>query len=93
MMEMNWDYFSERQGSAFRVESEEEPVTLTLETAQRYDQSPREGGSFRLEFHGPLEPVLQQDVHRFAADGEAFDMFIVPIRRDPTGMVYEAIFN
>jgi hypothetical protein len=49
---------------------------------------------FRLEFRGPVDPVLNQQIHRLehAALG-TLDIFLVPVGRDATGTTYEAIFG
>jgi hypothetical protein len=92
-MQLDWDQFVAMQGAAFRVGSEGPFVELVLESVEPLAQSHREGGSFRLGFRGPLEPALQQGLHRFAAGEEAFDIFIVPVGRDSAGIIYEAVFN
>jgi hypothetical protein len=85
--------FGDRVGRSFTVESEEGTLAMTLETAQPLPAGVREAGSFRLIFRGPSEPALPQAIYPFAYEGEAFDIFIVPVARDPNGMFYEAIFN
>lgn len=48
---------------------------------------------FRLEFLGPVDPVLLQRTHRLEHDAlGAFDIFLVPIGQDAGGTSYEAIF-
>jgi hypothetical protein len=54
--------------------------------------SPREGGSFRLEFLGPVEPVLPQSIYSFRREGAAHDIFVCPVARDQAGTRYEAVF-
>ena len=67
-------------------------VELTLEKAAELPSSGREAGTFRLEFRGPREPVLQQAIYPFRGPGEAFEIFIVPVAREAQGTLYEAVF-
>ena len=49
--------------------------------------------AFGLRFRGPAEPLLEQATYRLEReDGDALEIFIVPIGRDEAGVVYEAIF-
>lgn len=65
---------------------------LTLDKVQALSDSGREGGSFRLEFLGPDEPILPQAIYRFASGGAEHEIFIVPIARGAGGVRYEAVF-
>jgi hypothetical protein len=49
---------------------------------------------YSLLFRGPLEKQSPQGMYRFIHPrmGE-FDLFIVPVSREPDGMRYEAVFN
>ncbi|MEA1016052.1 DUF6916 family protein [Sphingosinicella sp. LY1275] len=85
--------FAGRVGKSFTVESGAGALEMTLETAQPLPAGVREAGSFRLVFRGPSEPALPQAIYPFVYGGDAFDIFIVPIARDPDGILYEAIFN
>ena len=50
--------------------------------------------SFSIVFRGPLSTFLPQAFHRFNYDElGAFELFIVPIRRDDHGFYHEAVFN
>lgn len=69
-------------------------VDLRLEAAQPLPSSKvRDGGSFKLEFSGPREPVLPQATYRIRNDDREFDIFIVPISQTADETRYEAIFN
>jgi hypothetical protein len=49
---------------------------------------------YSLFFLGPLEQPLQQQVYKMEHDRlGVFDLFIVPVGREPDGMRYEAVFN
>jgi len=50
--------------------------------------------NFALEFLGPAEPVLTQRIYWFeSAPIGRFELFIVPVGRDPSGTRYQATFN
>jgi len=49
---------------------------------------------FSLHFRGPATPVLPQKIYRLQHPSlGALDIFLVPIRRDASGMTYEAVFT
>ncbi len=80
--------------SGFRLQREgSEPVGLELtEVSERRSNGTLE--AFSLTFQGPLEPALEQGTYRLENDAMgAFEIFLVPIRRDATGFGYEAVFN
>ena len=84
--------FSGRVGKAFEVEAGDGRLTLTLDRFEELPGGTRTGGSFRLEYLGPSEPVLPQATYGFEEGGDRFEIFIVPIGREPGGIRYEAIF-
>ena len=84
--------FSGRVGESFEVHVGDHVVPLTLDAAQELPGSSREGGSFRLEFLGPNDPMLAQGIFPFLFGTDQFDIFIVPIARDERGTRYEALF-
>jgi len=86
------DDFKPRLGEEFAAEGEAGAATLTLVQATPLADSGRQGGSFRLEFSGPLEPILPQAIYAFWLDGQRPDIFIVPIGARNGAMRYEAIF-
>ena len=92
MREMTYGDFSGRVGKAFQVEAGGGRLPLKLEAAQELPSMGRAGGSFRLEFTGPHQPVLSQAIYPFSIDGDRFEIFVVPIGQDPRGTRYEAIF-
>jgi hypothetical protein len=50
--------------------------------------------SFSLLFLGPADRLLPQRIYAFECEPLGrFDLFIVPIGRDDTGVRYEAAFN
>jgi len=84
--------FAGSVGRPLSVATDGGPVSLTLAEATPLPASPREGGSFRLEFEGPLQPELEQRIYTFDLERGATDIFIVPIARTESAMRYEAIF-
>lgn len=79
-------------GAVYDVHAADTVYPLTLDKGLALSDSGRAGGSFRLEFVGPDEPILPQAIYRFAKDGTEQDIFIVPVAQGPNGTRYEAIF-
>lgn len=90
--EMVLSDFSGRIGKMFNVHVAGQVVPLRLEALQELPGSKRPGGSFRLEFIGPLNPQLGQGVFPFLIGTDQYAIFIVPLGRGPLGARYEAIF-
>ncbi|HET9427299.1 MAG TPA: hypothetical protein VFO69_02975 [Allosphingosinicella sp.] len=84
--------FTPRLGTGFEVAVQGGSVTLKLQAAQELPSMGRSGGSFRLEFIGPAQPMLPQSTYSFRFGDEAVGIFIVPIGQEPRGTRYEAIF-
>ena len=61
----------------------------------RVDSGPEAGyESFSLLFLGPADRLVPQGSYAFECEPVGrFDLFIVPIGRDPSGVRYEAAFN
>jgi hypothetical protein len=79
-------------GTVYDVRAADAIYPLTLDKGQELSDSGREGGSFRLEFLGPADPVLPQAIYHFVKEDAGHDIFIVPVARSPDGVRYEAIF-
>lgn len=90
--EMTAGDFSGRVGKTFAVHVSGHQVPLVLDAFQDLPFSKRQGGAFRLEFLGPVNPQLGQGVFPFLIGSDRFDIFIVPLGPEPRGMRYEAIF-
>lgn len=84
--------FLPRKGRPIRVKAGNAIMQLVLAEVQELPDSGRTGGSFRLEFHGPPQPILPQATYRFDLGGEGSDIFIVPLGQTPQAVRYEAIF-
>ena len=85
--------FTPRLGTGFEVAFQGGSLVLRLQSAQELPSMGRSGGSFRLEFLGPHQPMLPQATYAFRFGDEAVGIFIVPIGPDARGMRYEAVFN
>jgi len=85
--------FADAVGAAFSIAAGDEALELTLERADALPAWSPETESFRLQFRGPFDPILPQATYSLEREGEAFEIFIVPIARDEAGTRYEAIFN
>lgn len=50
--------------------------------------------SFSLMFRAPIEAPAEQGTFRLEHEsGEAMDIFLVPVKKDDTGLFFEAVFN
>jgi hypothetical protein len=84
--------FGEHVNSTFRVQRER--ATIALELVEVADRSTRRQVTFSLMFRGPQRPLLTQQIYPFEHDRLGrFDLFIVPVRQDGSGVYYEAVFN
>ncbi|TGX53391.1 hypothetical protein E5A73_11125 [Sphingomonas gei] len=79
-------------GTVYTVSSGDQAWPLALDKVQPLSDSGREGGSFRLEFLGPADPVLPQATYSFSNSDATQDIFIVPVGREGGGIRYEAVF-
>jgi hypothetical protein len=92
-MELSLADFEGFVGESYEIVFTDGTLPIVLEKAQGLPRSMREAGAFRLEWRGPVEPIIAQAIYRFRRGEQEFDMFIVPIGRDAGGTLYEAIFN
>ena len=84
--------FAPLRGTAIEVATAAGAFELVLAGVAELPASPRPGGSFRLEFHGPARDALAQGTYAFRLGSERHDIFIVPIGPIGETMRYEAIF-
>ena len=96
--EFTVETFGGRVGDRFRISADEsvivEAILMEATAAGAAESSLGVRAPFALVFRGPLEPILPQRIYRFEHDSlGAFDVFIVPIGRDESGMHYEAVFG
>ena len=86
--------FTQNANTKFQVLVDEN-TTVELELVEVSDVKlhPRQE-EFGVEFRGPLDMFLGQGVRDFAHEQMGkFELFIVPVRQEPDGFYYEAIFN
>jgi hypothetical protein len=93
MRALNLDEFKSREGMPFEIVLGDRAIAFTLTRVRALPDTGREGGAFVLDWLGPYEPVLPQDIYAFRQGEEEFEMFIVPVARDRAGVQYEAVFN
>ena len=93
MQRLGFRHCTDAVGTAFLVALGDETLELTLESADELPAWDPQTEAFRLQFCGPSVPILPQATYRLQRNGEAYDIFIVPIARDGAGTHYEAIFN
>ena len=92
MADLTLDDFSAAVGETFEMEAGGRSWPVELIEASPLPPSNRPGGSFRLEFRGPYEPLFEQGIFTFRRDGAAHDIFVCPIGRNEAGTRYEAVF-
>jgi hypothetical protein len=89
--------FSPHVGSTFSVSFGAAVAELTLTEAEparawRYPEGVRP--PFSLTFRGSSPAAMAQETYRFEHPTMApFDAFIVPMRQDADGVLYQAIFG
>lgn len=92
MRELTWNDFADAAGKPYAIAIGGHRIDLTLDRVEQLPPSPREAGSFRLEFVGPPDPVLPQAIYPLTGEAETHEIFLVPIARDAAGARYEAVF-
>jgi hypothetical protein len=82
--------FADRLGETFRVG--DDPDVLEMELVEA--TAGIAGRQFSIVFRGPPEPVLPQRIYPFGHEElGSFELFIVPIGPDDSGMQYQAVFG
>ena len=88
--------FRPRVGERFRLDAEP-AFDVELVEVETVGERPFESSGrvpFSLVFRGPREPVLPQRIYRFENEALGdFELFIVPIGPDESGMRYQAVFS
>ena len=86
--------FTGNLNTRFRVVPEgADAVEAELVEVKPGRSTPRQE-QFSLLFRGPQDVPLQQGMFRLEHDKMgAFDLFMVPVRKDEQGFYYEAVFN
>lgn len=99
--QLSFEVFAQMVKTRFRVWVDaNDSVELELIEAtppQRFSSGGATGAvfeSFSLVFVGPADRLLEQRSYPFESDlAGRFELFIVPVGRDPQGIKYEAAFN
>ena len=86
--------FAENSNTRFRVMLEgADSVEAELVEVKPGRSTPRQE-QVSLLFRAPQDVALQQGMFRLEHDKMgAFDLFLVPVRKDEHGFYYEAVFN
>jgi len=89
--------FAELVGEPFRLLLDDgtalELELVSVTPAPTHPGEARERAPFSIVFRGPPEPVLPQRIYAFENESlGAFELFVVPIGPDESGMQYEAVF-
>ncbi|HLX64377.1 MAG TPA: hypothetical protein VKX17_24095 [Planctomycetota bacterium] len=92
------DQFAQRLNTKFRLTREgAEAIELELISVSELKvlrSGKKSFENFSLMFCGPKESLLPQKSYAFQHDAlGAFDLFIVPLGVDETGVQYQAVFN
>jgi len=85
--------FADFEGSRFSMQVDGGSLEVVLEKVEPLRLSARPGGSFRLAFRGPREPICPQGIYLLENSGLSAEISLVPIAQDDAGTLYEAIFN
>lgn len=97
-MDLNYELFAGRVSQTFTVSLGNGSIEMVLMEARRAPTRPAIDGirtdPFALYFKYAGEKFPPQGMYTFGiADMEDVEMFVVPIRKEQDGIVYEAIFN
>ncbi len=86
--------FTENLNSRFRLVLQDSTVVeLELIEVRDGKSTPRQE-QFSAFFQGPLEPFLEQGTFRLEHDRlDSGELFLVPVQRSDTGLIYQAVFN
>lgn len=99
--QISYEAFAAQVKASFRVRvAENDPMELELSEATE-PRVAKSGGTknlayenFALNFTGPANRLLPQGMYWFESEElERFELFIVPVGRDPKGTYYQATFN
>jgi hypothetical protein len=95
--QLTHEYFQALLGRKFSVSMGSTVLELQLASCRDIPSPLRdkaERQAFSLIFHGPLQPVLPQRIHKLEGGPEGpLEIFLVPVGPDQQSMRYEAIFT
>jgi hypothetical protein len=97
LQDLTCEHFESLLNQVFRLNHDRGIMEAELVECKRLNVHSRgtsQREPFSLIFRGPRQPVLSQRIYNFDL-GElgSFDIFIVPIGPDASGMRYQAIFG
>lgn len=76
-----------------RPAPDQPPVDLTLTEANDLGSNERQE-RFELLLQGPLDAFLPQGIYPLEHEHlGALDLFLVPVRKEAAGFLYQAVFN
>ena len=91
------EHFAPRAHETFDLALGESSLALTLVDIKLLAANPVPGllrQPFALTFRSGSAVVLPQRLYRLTNPGlGALDLFLVPVGREPQGVVYQAVFN
>ena len=97
MQLLTFESFTSHLNSTFALKLGESSLDLTLTQATKQPVRPYLGmmrEPFSLYFRSGSQVVLPQRIYPLAHDAMGrLEVFIVPVAREPEGIVYEAVFN
>ena len=97
MQLLTFENFASHLNSTFALKLGESTIDLTLTQATKHPVRPYQGmmrEPFSLFFRSGSQVVLPQRQYPFAHEAMGkLDIFIVPVAREPAGIVYEAVFS
>jgi hypothetical protein len=91
---LNSRVFAEHLRSTFQLKAPgAAPLPIELLEVTEKELSPKVE-QFSLIFRGPLTPHFRQGTYTFEHEKlGTFDLFVVPLGPDATGMSYQVVFN
>ena len=97
MQILTFEAFASHLNTTFALKLGESTIDLTLTGAAKQPFKPFRGQMrepFSLYFRSGSQVVLPQRIYPMAHDAMGrLEVFIVPVAREPEGIVYEAVFN
>jgi hypothetical protein len=94
---LTFETFAPHLNTTFALKLGESSIDLTLTGANKRQAAAYQGmmrEPFSLYFRSASQVVLPQRIYPLVHDAMGrFELFIVPIAREPQGIVYEAVFN
>ena len=89
---LNYEDFAPLVGTTFALANAlGELVLIDAEALPAGSGAPR--APFSLIFEGPLQPMLEQQIHAFRHETlGALELFLVPLSRGDSAVRYQAIF-